>query len=162
MGNIANDLRESLIEQPISVLGLRTPVIVSTESTVADALALMEHARTGCVVAVEYSTIAGLLTKGDIAVRVTGKGLSPDETYVGDAMTALPEYLRLNDSIGFALNKMTFGGFRYVPIVDEQARPVAVLRPKDIVDYLVDFVRNDIATLPPEPGMDITREREGA
>ena len=58
--------------------------------------------------------------------------------------------LAATDPIVYALNKMSVGGFRHVPLVDEERRPVGIISVKDIVDYIVDFFPNDVLTLPPD------------
>ena len=64
--------------------------------------------------------------------------------------------------IVFALNKMGVGGFRHVPLVDENYRPVGIVSVRHIVRYVVDFFAKEVMNLPPEPGMDIGQSREGA
>jgi len=66
-------------------------------------------------------------------------------------MTPDPEVLGLADPIAYALNKMSVGGFRHIPLVDATGRPVGIVSVKDIVDYIVDFFPNDVLTVPPEP-----------
>jgi len=66
-------------------------------------------------------------------------------------MTPDPEVLTPDDPIVYALNKMSVGGFRHVPLVDAARRPVGVVSVKDIVDYLADLFASDVLTVPPDP-----------
>ena len=77
-------------------------------------------------------------------------------------MTPNPESLTLDNEIAWVLNLMAVGGFRHVPIVDDAGRPVAVFSVKDIVERLVELFPNDVLNLPPHPGKNIARTREGA
>jgi CBS domain-containing protein len=77
-------------------------------------------------------------------------------------MTADPATLGIDDAIVYALNKMGVGGFRHVPLVDDDKRPVGIISVRHIVRYVVDFFAREVMNLPPEPGMDVGRSREGA
>jgi CBS domain-containing protein len=44
------------------------------------------------------------------------------------------------------------GGFRHVPLVDSDGRPVGILSVKDIVDYLAEHFPREVLNIPPEPG----------
>ena len=77
-------------------------------------------------------------------------------------MTPDPECLTPGDRIAYALNKMSVGGFRHIPLVDEDGRPVGVVAMRNIVDFVVDLFPGEVLNLPPSPGLSISREREGA
>jgi CBS domain-containing protein len=66
-------------------------------------------------------------------------------------MTPDPETLELDDPIVWALNRMSVGGYRHVPLVDRDGRPVGILSVKDIVHYIVALFPNEVLTLPPDP-----------
>jgi CBS domain-containing protein len=51
-------------------------------------------------------------------------------------MTANLETLGPGDDIRFAINKMAVGGFRHVPIVDGDGKPVGVIRVRDVIDHM--------------------------
>ena len=78
-----------------------------------------------------------------------------------DYMTNNPEILQSDDSIAFALNKMTDGGFRHVPIVHSISQDLYVISMQDIINSIGDFYFDDIVNLPPKPPRG-SSEREGA
>jgi hypothetical protein len=57
---------------------------------------------------------------------------------------------------------MSLGGFRHIPLVDDDGSPTGVVAMRNIVDYIVDLFPNEILNLPPSPGLSISRAREGA
>jgi CBS domain-containing protein len=69
-------------------------------------------------------------------------------------MTPDPETLSVDDGIAFALNRMTVGGFRNVPIVDDAGAPLAILSQRDVVAYIVSLLPRRILNLPPEPRLE--------
>jgi CBS domain-containing protein len=52
-------------------------------------------------------------------------------------MTAKPVTERPDVSLAFALNLMSNGGFRHVPIVDQDNMPIGILSVKDVIDHIV-------------------------
>jgi hypothetical protein len=64
-------------------------------------------------------------------------------------------------TVGAAIEMMSAGGYRHLPIVDDQGVPLAVAAVQGIVHYLVDHFPQTIYTLPPEPGKTYA-DREGA
>ena len=66
-------------------------------------------------------------------------------------MTYFPESLRNSDSIAFALNRMTEGGYRHIPIVNSRGKPVGLIGILDIVSHLAEYFSQDVLNLPPLP-----------
>ena len=60
------------------------------------------------------------------------------------------------------LNKMSVGGFRHVPVVDDDHRPYGVISVRDVVAFMVDAFPREVLNLPTEAGEPKTRSREGA
>ena len=79
-----------------------------------------------------------------------------DEVMVRDPVT-----VSANDTVGKAISKMSFGGYRRLPIVDEMGRAVSILKVSGILRYLVEHFPDVVYTLPPEPHHH-TKTREGA
>jgi CBS domain-containing protein len=46
---------------------------------------------------------------------------------------------------------MSVGGFRHVPLMGEDGRPLGVVSVKDVVNYLADVFSQDVLTVPPNP-----------
>jgi CBS domain-containing protein len=76
-------------------------------------------------------------------------------------MTVDPVSLPVEATVAFALNKMLIEGFRHIPLVDDQNRPVAVVSMRDLIDYLSNFFSREILNLPPDPRGGF-RNRDGA
>ena len=77
-------------------------------------------------------------------------------------MTRDPETLPVDARIAWALNMMSIGGFRHVPVVDREGRPTAVVAVRDIVELLVESFPAEILNLPPDFGRKKSRARDGA
>ncbi|MGH7786591.1 MAG: CBS domain-containing protein [Candidatus Binatia bacterium] len=142
--------------------GLRAPLCVAPDISVADAVALMTEHRIGCILVVDAGRLTGVFTERDVLTKVVAGGLDAAATRVAQVMTAEPECLTLDDRVAYALNMMSVGGFRHIPLVDSEGRPTGVLAMRDVVDFIVDLFPAEVLNLPPSPAHAIAREREGA
>jgi CBS domain-containing protein len=154
-------LDDGVLREPVSVLSPAAPVCVEKGTTIAEAVRRMQEHHIGCVLVLDGERLAGIFTERDVLRHLVGDEIDPAKTVVDELMTPDPEVLRPDAGIVYALNKMSLGGFRHVPIVDDAHRPVGIVSVKDIVEYIVDFFP-EVLNVPPEPGLDVARVREGA
>ena len=156
----------SLLRHPLSVLPARKPILLSPESSVTDAMRAMQREHRGCVLVSQDGTsrtpVVGIFTERDVLLKVVDRGRNPMTLELGEVMTPDPEALHVDCSVAWVLNRMSAGGFRHIPVVDTERRPVCVISVRDVVDFLVDHFPREVMTLPPGPGAELTRTREGA
>lgn len=155
-------LRETVLTRPLSVLPPAEAILVETPATVLEAVHLMDEHHAGCVLVVQAGKLKGIFTDRDVVARVVAAGIDPAKTAVRRVMTAAPETLRPTDSIAYALNLMSLGGYRHIPLVDKGGAPVGVVSVKDIVGYVVGFFPKSVINLPPAARANVVRQREGA
>src|SRR5262245_46132902 len=152
-------LDQDTIREPIRLLGSRSPLCLPPDATLKEAVGLMREHHVGCILAVEGDRLAGILTERDLLLKMEGADLSRP---VRELMTPDPAVLRPEDPIVYALHRMSVGGYRHVPLVDDEGRPVGILSVKDIVHYVVSFFVSDVLTLPPDPAREEAwRGRDG-
>lgn len=155
-------LGTAILHQPIRELAtLRPPIAVPPGAALREAIDRMNGAHAGCVLVVERERLVGILTERDLLTKVVGTGVDLDSSRVDQFMTPDPETLGLDDRASYALNKMSVGGFRHIPLVDEDGAPVGVVSMRNVVDYMVDFFRTEVLNLPPAPPAEFS-ERDGA
>lgn len=157
-----SSFNEEVLKQPLSILPPSEPVLIESPVSVLEAVQLMNERHIGCLLVVRADKLKGILTDRDVVARVVAAGIDPAKTAVRRVMTSSPETLRPTDSIAFALNLMSLGGYRHIPLVDKAGSPVGVVSVKDIVGYLVGFFPKSVINLPPRPRANYTRQREGA
>jgi len=152
-----------ILDRPIRTLpGLQAPIQLPSSASVRRAIRTMNEARVGCVMVVDGGRLVGVFTERDVLTRVAGSDVDVDTTPVSALMTRDPECLTLDDGITYALNRMSVGGFRHVPLVDDEGRPTGLVSMRHIVDYLVDLFPHAVLNLPPSPSRAFSTEREGA
>jgi len=157
-----SSFNERVLTRPLSVLPPSEPLLIESPAPVLEAVHQMRDRHAGCVLVVRGGKLKGIFTDRDLLVRVVADGLDPAKTAVRRVMTPTPETLRPSDSIAFALNLMSLGGYRHIPLVDKSGAPVGTVSVKDIVGYLVGFFPKSVINLPPAPRANYARQREGA
>ena len=158
-----NDHAAEIIRGSIRELGLNREIIsLDPTASVSDAVAKMISNRLGAVLVVEDGKLLGLFTERDVLTRVAAVSGSESDTPISNVMTSDPECLSFDDGIVFALNKMTVGGFRHIPILNDEGSPAAVLSMRDVVEHIVSFYSDEVFNLPDTPEDIRPSKREGA
>ncbi len=155
----------SLIRAPLSDLPVREAIVMSTSDTVTDAMRSMQREHRGCVLITDDGTraskLVGIFTERDVLLRIVDRGKNPATLPLAEVMTPDPDVLPVKSTVAYALNKMCVGGFRHVPVVDEEHRPAFVVSVRDVVEFLVEAFPREVLNL----SMEITisqSSREGA
>jgi len=157
--SVRRTLDSRTIHEPLRLLNPRSPLQVPPSAPLREAVGIMREHHVGCVLVVDGDRLAGILTERDLLLKMEGADLDGP---VSRLMTPDPETLQLDDPIVWALNRMSVGGYRHVPLVDPEGRPVGILSVKDIVHYIVALFPNEVLTLPPDPARaEVWFERDG-
>jgi len=153
-------LDSSTLHKPIKHLRAKKPVAMSSSDTVAKAVDVMRKKKIGCVLITEKGKLSGIFTERDVLMKATG---SKDYATMklAEVMTPRVDAFQPDDSIAFVLNAMHVGGYRHVPVVDHEGRPIAVISVKDIIAFILEHFAEDVLNLPPSP-IRKTEQREGA
>jgi len=134
----------------LSNLELGQLAVVEKGVTVEEAISKMQEKGTGCVVVVsENERLIGLFTERDVLMKIALKGINVKKEKIDSYMTRHPETLNYADTIASALNLMSTGGYRHIPIVDDANMPGGVVSIRDIVNFIVDHFHDEILNLPP-------------
>jgi CBS domain-containing protein len=156
----------ALLSEPLRALPVRAPLVLGAGDSVTEAMRLMQREHRGCVLVTEdgsgASPLLGIFTERDVLIRIVDRGKNPATLPLDAVMTADPEVLPVSGTIAHALNRMSVGGFRHVPVVDEGHRPVFVVSVRDIVEFLVEAFPREVLTLASDSGAQAPRERDGA
>lgn len=122
-----------LVREHLDAVGAAPPIMASRAMLVSDAIRQMQEQNNGCLVVLDGERLVGVFTERDAVVKAAGRGL--DGLTVGDVMTSDPVVLRPDDSVAVAIHKMAVGGFRHIPLM-ENDRPVAVATARDLLRHL--------------------------
>ena len=145
---------------PISALGLPSPVCIGRSSSVGEALAAVKKHGMGYVLVVDNGRPVGIMSEREVLMKIVARDVKYDET-VEKFMSSNPETLTLKDRIAKAIQMMNEHGERHIPIVDDGGQAVAVLRTLDIIHFLAEAFPAQVMNLPPRPHQ-LIAEPEGA
>lgn len=149
--------------EPLKNLRLRTPepLVAEPAERVAEAANRMGQYGVGCILVVQDGKVVGICSERDIIQKVLCRGLDPAAVRIEEIMTSEPECLQPDDAVAFALHLMHIGGYRHIPLVNEEREPVGVVSVKDIVEHIVDHFPEEVYNLPPRPLRRGPSSREG-
>ena len=123
------------IHQKLADVPSRSPVKVSISDPVGLAVRMMQHAETGCVLVMDGTRLAGIITPWDILHKVAGPREDLNAVTCSQVMTADPVFLRDEDDIAVAINKMSIGGFRHIPLL-QGGTPMCVVSIGDLFHHM--------------------------
>jgi len=89
---------------------------VSPDASASEVIDKMKAARVGCALVLDKGKLVGIFTERDLLNKLTGKKASPPHAAVKELMSADPETLHETDSVATALNKMSIGRYRHIPV----------------------------------------------
>ncbi len=144
------DVGREMLETPLSDLKRQPPVTVAPDATVARAAELMRKKKVSAVLVKKGAKLVGIFTERDLVSRAMAAkawGRAPVKKF----MTPNPETLRLGDPVAYALNQMSVGRYRHVPLVGKDGKPAGVISIRDIIDFIVELCPEEILNLPPRP-----------
>ncbi len=124
--------------QTVSSLGRRDPATVAPTATLSSAIAAMQLGDSRTVlVSDDQDRLVGVFTERDVVRRVLGIEPAPSgDRPIEEFMTSSPEALRLDSSLGEALELMQRRGYLGVPLVDDDGRIAGHLDARDILEYV--------------------------
>lgn len=133
----------------IRYLNYRTPApCISPETTTGEALRLMMEQKTGALLVIEGGKLIGIFAERDLLLKQlydSEKLVRPVREY----MTPNPDCLTPDDSIAFALNRMARGGYRHVPLITPDEKPVGLVSMRTVMEYIVTFFPAEVINVPP-------------
>jgi signal-transduction protein with cAMP-binding, CBS, and nucleotidyltransferase domain len=108
---------------------------VSPDAPVSEVIRRMKEARLGCALVIDGGKLYGIFTERDLLNKVTGQTATTETTAVSQVMSPDPEILRETDSVAAALNKMSMGRYRHIP-VQKADGSYAVTSIKHVLKYI--------------------------
>ncbi|RPH84445.1 MAG: CBS domain-containing protein [Candidatus Rokuibacteriota bacterium] len=145
-----HEIRGALLNDKIAVLGPAEPVCLREGATVQEAIErMLAHRQAGVLVVDADGRLAGIFTERDVLTRVAGQGRDPRHVALGEVMTRDPEALRPGDRVAYAVHAMSVAGYRTVPLVDGDGKPLGVVTVSDVIRWLAGLFPEAVLNLPP-------------
>src|SRR3954451_25193330 len=132
----ATAVERALLSDRVKQFQGRQPLTVGPPTPVRDVLRMMADNRVGCVLVAEQGKTVGIFTERDALLKLGEKAGELSSRPISEFMTAKVESLPPTAKIAFAVHRMDMGGYRHVPVVDDQNRTVGIFSVRDILSYL--------------------------
>jgi CBS domain-containing protein len=107
-------------------------VILQLGKTVSEAVEKMWANRVGSVVVCDNNKVVGILTDGDVNLRVTSKGKDRHLTLVDDVMTTDVHFCRPTDNISDVVATMSQRKIEHLVVFSQRGDLVGLLALRDI------------------------------
>jgi CBS domain-containing protein len=131
-------LYQNLMQEPVSKLELRELVAVPPTTSIRKSIAAMRRTRVGCVAVVdEAGRPLGVFTERLLLQRLVSDPGSLNEP-LGDHMDAPCACVTRDDSITKLIDCMESRKLRFVCVIDEKGRAVALAGQKGVVAFLAE------------------------
>ena len=98
---------------------------------------MVEHG-TGSVLVMKDGKLQGIFTERDALRIFVATRRNPDQTNVEDVMTGDPETISPDATPEEALERMTVGNFRHMPVVDDGGNVLGVISQRDLISSEID------------------------
>ena len=129
------------------------------QTTVKDAVKLMQERRSGYIVVVKRKRAMGIFTEKELIFKVMAEDTKWNQP-IGEFIDSNPVTLKLSDSIGTAMDTMSQKNTYYISLVDNQGELVNVISVRSVIRFLAAFYPNEVYNLPPRPNQ-ISTSPEG-
>ena len=113
-----------------SIIEQQELVIAPADTTVSEAARLMKQRHVGAVMVVEDNRLVGVFTERDALFRVVAEERDGKSTQLAAVMTRNPQTVHPDKPFAHALQMMYQGGFRHVPVV-ENDQPIGIVSVRD-------------------------------
>ncbi len=144
------ELSRNLRVESVSRLDPTPPHAIEDRAPVSAVVELMRRENVGCVLVTRAGKLVGLFTDRDLLTRVLAVGL-PLAVPMAECLTPNPVTVHPKDPVQTALKRMEKGGYRHLPVIDDQHRPVGVLSVRRVMHYLVEHFPALVYNHPPDP-----------
>jgi len=108
---------------------------VTPDTSATEVISQMRQARLGCALVIDGGKLVGIFTERDLLNKLTGHAAHAPETAIRQLMSPNPEVLLETESVATALNKMSIGRYRHIP-VQKSDGSYCVASIKHVLKYL--------------------------
>lgn len=153
------DLHQLFTTTTVGELALTHVPVLSPRETAADAAEAMRAVSHGSALICEEGCLVGIITERDLLRLLVddGRYYAP----LAQVMTASPKTVSVDARLFDAVRYMDQGGYRRLPVVDRDRRPVGIVDVKAVVAFLVEQVPSTVYNQAANALLSV-RTREGA
>jgi len=141
-------------------LNLQTDHRIDPQTPLAEVYRAFDEQRHGAAMVCDGDDVVGIFTQRDVLYRTALEDPDP-QTPVSDLMSDRPVTIGLNEALAEALRAMVEGGYRHIPVVDDDGRQVGLLSSRVILRFIADQYPESVLNLPPRLHQVMSRSEGG-
>jgi CBS domain-containing protein len=131
-----DDFEIALLEEQVSAIETKPFVTVDVATPMAEIVAQMAEKGIGCVLVTDNDQLAGIFTQRDLLNKVAERYEQVKDTPVSELMSPDPVAIHEIESPAVAINLMSVGGFRHIPVLDVDDHLIGLVGPRRTTKYL--------------------------
>lgn len=152
------NLELNLTTESVTEASPLEPICVAPQTTVREVFERLKGEGRGSILVCRDGALVGIFTERD-ALRIMARGGNLDAP-IEAVMVRQPATIDAQATVAAAIQQMSSGGYRRLPIVDRGHKPLGVVQVSGIVHYLVEHFPKTIYNQPPVPHP-VMQQREG-
>lgn len=121
-------------------------VTVTSQSTIGELIAELARHNIGAILVVDDGRLVGIVSERDVVRHLAGSAEGFRSQPVAAIMTRSPQTCSRQDSIETAMNKMSRGRFRHLPVL-EDGELVGIISMGDLVKRKIDQAEQEAEEL---------------
>ena len=130
------EIEERIKAVEVVAPGMDPPVVADASTVLREAVRQMRDERSGRALLTHNGKLAGIFAERDLLARVVAEEIDPEECTIGETMARAPETIELESSLAQAFHRMMVSDLRYLPLIDDEERPVSIVTSRDLIDFL--------------------------
>lgn len=111
-------------------------LVSSPTDSIQKIVKIFQDQNKNCVLIYKKKKLVGIISLRDILRKVVIAHRDLSKVKAEEVMTPNPEYVKADDPIAYAVNKMAMGGFRHLPVLAADGTPLSIIMIKDVLKYL--------------------------
>lgn len=132
-----DQIQSVMMKEPVgNLLTGEDLLVANVTDTIQKVIEIFRKAKKNCVLVYEQKHLVGILSNRDLLKKVAGKYKNLSQVHVGAVMTSVPEFVKASDPIAYVINKMAMGGFRHLPVLNDDGMPISIVTIQDVLSYL--------------------------
>lgn len=141
------DIKQNLETETIDQASPSPPLCVEPSTSLREVLTLLRQHETGSCLVCRDGKLVGIFTERDALGLMAARHSL--EVPIESVMVRDPTAIQADATVAEAIQTMFRGGYRRLPAVDGENRPVKVVKTSGIVHYLVEHFPATVYNLPP-------------
>ena len=129
-------VERALAEQTAEAIQATPFVSIAPDTPVAEAVEKLATGPLACLVVEEEEKLVGLFAERDVLDKVALRYDEVRDQPVSEVMTPDPVCVLNTDSPAAVLNVMAISGYRHVPVVTLDGKPLGVATPQRVTSFL--------------------------